>query len=127
MKKFHSYKGGKKPSRLMQILIIAIVLSAIAVTIFISGKKHDEIARFAEQQFDQQQLGLARLAARGIELLIDHLIDDLHNLSRFASVQRIEPGILQVMEELYVTFPPQTSVRRLDKNGILRFIYPYEG
>jgi PAS domain S-box-containing protein len=39
----------------------------------------------------------------------------------------MEPGILERMEVLYQGIPPQTSSRRLDKNGILRFIYPNEG
>jgi len=39
----------------------------------------------------------------------------------------MEPGILERMEVLYMGIPPKTSSRRLDKNGILRFIYPNEG
>ena len=48
-------------------------------------------------------------------------------LSNFSVVQRMETGILDRMEVLYQGIPPQTSSRRLDKNGILRFIYPNEG
>jgi len=97
------------------------------VTIFLGKKNHHETIRLATEQFNQQQLILARSAARGIEAFIADVDDDLLSLSNFPVVQRMETGILDRMKVLYQGIPPQTSSRRLDKNGILRFIYPNEG
>lgn len=125
--KISSYKNGKMPSVLLYIIIIAITLAAIAVTIFLGKKNHRETIRLATEQFSRQQLILARSAARGIETFIVDVDDDLFALSNFPVVQRMETGILDRMEVLHQGIPSQTSSRRLDKNGILRFIYPNEG
>jgi PAS domain S-box-containing protein len=122
-----SFKNGKMPSALLYIIIIAITLAAIAVTIFLGKKNHRETIRLATEQFNRQQLILARSAAKGIEHFIADVDDDLLALSNFPVVQKMETGILDRMEVLYQGIPPQTSSRRLDKNGILRFIYPNEG
>jgi PAS domain S-box-containing protein len=125
--KVPSYKNGKKPSVLLYITIIAITLAAIAVTIFLGKKNHRETIRLATEQFNRQQLILARSAAKGIETFIADVDNDLLALSNFPVVQKMQTGILDRMEVLYQGIPPQTSSRRLDKNGILRFIYPNEG
>ena len=122
-----SYKNGKKPPVLVCVLIIAITLTAIAGTVFLGQKNHRETVRLATEEFNQQQLILARSAATGIETFVADTDDDLLALSSFPVVQKIEPGILERMEVLYMGIPPKTSSRRLDKNGILRFIYPNEG
>jgi len=122
-----SYKDGKQPSVLRCVLIIAVTLTAIAVTIFLGQRNHRETVRLATEQFNQQQLILARSAVTGIETFMADLDDALLALSNFAVVRRMEPGILERMEVLYTGIPTQTSFRRLDKNGILRFIYPNEG
>ncbi|MBN1840744.1 MAG: GAF domain-containing protein [Deltaproteobacteria bacterium] len=122
-----SYKDGKQPSVLLCGLIIAVTLTAIAVTIFLGQRNHHETVRLATEQFNRQQLILARSAGTGIETFMADVDDDLLALSNFAVVQRMEPGILERMEVLYTGIPTQTSFRRLDKNGILRFIYPNEG
>ena len=122
-----SYKNGKRPSVLLYIIIIAITVAAIAVTIFLGKKNYRETIRLATEQFNRQQLILARSAAKGIETFIADVDDDLLVLSNFSVVQRMETGILDRMEVLNQGIPPQTSSRRLDKNGILRFIYPNEG
>jgi PAS domain S-box-containing protein len=125
--KVPSFKNGKRPSVLLYIIIITITVAAIAVTIFLGKKNHRETTRLATEQFNRQQLILARSAAKGIETFIANVDDDLLALSNFPVVQRMETGILDRMEVLYQGIPPQTSSRRLDKNGILRFIYPNEG
>jgi len=122
-----SYKNGKKPPVLVCVLIIAITLTAIAGTVFLGQKNHRETVRLATEEFNQQQLILARSAATGIETFVADTDDDLLALSSFPVVQKMEPGILERMEVLYMGIPPKTSSRRLDKNGILRFIYPNEG
>ena len=127
-KKDRSYKNGKHPSLFLHIVIIVtITLAAIAVAIFLGQKNYHKTIRLATDQFNQQQLILARSAAAGIETFIADINSDMFALSNLPVVQRMEPGILDQMKILYEAFPPQTSSRRLDKNGILRFIYPKEG
>lgn len=58
--KVPSYNNGKRPSVLLYIIIIAITLTAIAVTIFFGKRNHRETVRLATEQFNQQQLILAR-------------------------------------------------------------------
>jgi hypothetical protein len=120
-------KKGKRPSAWLQILVVSVTLAAIAAAVFLSYRDHRETLRLATTQFNQQQLILARSAATGIETFIAGMNDDLLSLSVFPVVQRMEPGILERMKALYMGTPPETSSRRLDKNGILCFIYPNEG
>ena len=111
----------------LQVLIVAITLIAVAVVIFLDRQTYRETEKMATEQFNQQQLILARSAARGIETFVNSAVDDLLALSELPSVQRMEPDILEEMRSMFIGFPPETSSRRLDKNGILRFIYPDEG
>ncbi len=41
-------------------------------------------------------------------------------------MQKMEPCIQKELKAMYLSFPSGTSLRRLDKNGTLRFIYPNE-
>jgi hypothetical protein len=83
-----SFKNGKMPSILLYIIIIAITLAAIAVTIFLGKKNYRETIRLATEQFNRQQLILARSVAKGIETFIADVNDDLLMLSNFSVVQR---------------------------------------
>ena len=56
------------------------------MTIFIGKRKHRETIRLATQQFNKQQLILARSAATGIESFIADIDDDLLALSNFPVV-----------------------------------------
>jgi len=123
----HSYNKDRRPSTLLLVFVIILTLAAIVTTIYLSNKKHKEIVRLVTEQFNQQQLILARSAAISIEYFIADIEDDLLALSKLPVVQKMEPGILEKMEILFGGIPPQTSSRRLDKNGILCYIYPSEG
>jgi PAS domain S-box-containing protein len=126
MKKAIKNKG-KRPPVWVLAVVIAITLATVAVVVFLSSQTYVETRKMAIEQFNQQQLILAHSAAAGIEYFVADIGDDMLALSSFPVVQRMEPGILEQMEILYKGIPPQTSSRRLDKNGILRFIYPNEG
>ncbi len=71
-------------------------------------------------------MALARSAATGIEHSIINVEDVLLGLSELPVVQKMEPGIQAELKALSLGFPSETSLRRLDKNGTLRFIYPHE-
>ena len=123
----HSYNKDRRPSTLLLVFVIILTLIAIGTTIYLSNKNHNEIKRLATEQFNQQQLILARSAALSIEYFIADIEDDALVLSRLPVVQKMEPGILEKMEIVFGGIPPQTSSRRLDKDGVLRYIYPFEG
>ena len=125
--KHSSNKNGKRSLLWRQVPIVAITFIAVMVAILLNRQAYRETREMAKEQFNHQQLILARSAAAGIETFITAVDDDLLALSNFPAVQRMEPGILERMEVLYMGIPPQTSSRRLDKNGILRFVYPNEG
>ncbi len=117
----------KRRGGLQQVLIAAVTLIAVAVAIFLSGRTYRETRKMAIEQFHQQELILARSVAIGIRGFIEYLEDDLLALSGFPVVQRMEPGILKTMKVLFMGIHLQTSYRRLDKDGILRFIYHNKG
>ncbi len=125
--KTHSYSKDRRPSTLLLVFVIILTLAAIITTIYLSNKNHNEIERLATEQFNQQQLILARSAARAIEYFMANIEDDVLNLSELPVVQKMEPEILEMAEILFRGIYPKTSSRRLDKNGILRYIYPFEG
>lgn len=123
----YSYSKDRRPSTLLLVFVIILTLAAIITTIYLSDRNHREIVRLATEQFNQQQLILARSAAIGIEHFIADIEDDVLALSKLPVVQRMEYGTLENMEIVFGGIPPQTSSRRLDKNGVLRYIYPFEG
>ncbi len=126
-KKTPSPKREKGFSARRYVLVIGITVAIIAVTICIGIRNYREAVWLSTEQFNQQQLILARSAATGIDNYVAGVYDDLQTLSHFPIVQRMQPGILEYMELFYKGTPVQTSSRRLDKNGTLRFIYPQEG
>ena len=123
----HSYHKDRRPSTLLLIFVIILTLAAIITTIYLSDRNHREIVRLATEQFNQQQLILARSAAIGIEHFMADIEYDVLTLSELPTVQKMEPGILETAEILFRGIYPKSSSRRLDKNGILRYIYPFEG
>jgi hypothetical protein len=122
----HSHSKDRRPSTLLLVFVIVLTLAAIITVVYLNNKNYHEIERLATEQFNQQQLILARSAAISIKHFIADIEDDALALSKLPVVQKMEPGILEKMQILFEGIPPQTSSRRLDKDGILRYIYPFE-
>ena len=80
----------KKPSALLHVIIVAVTLAAIAVTIFFAQKNHRETIRLSTEQFNQQQLILARLAVVGIQHFMAEIEDEICTLSNSPAVQKME-------------------------------------
>ena len=123
LKKPLDEKGGAIRTQVVIIIVIAI---AIIVAIILSNQAYSDTKERATDQFNQQQLELARSTATGIENFIINIEDDLLGLSELPGVQSMEPCIQTELKAIYFGFPSETSLRRLDKNGSLRFIYPNE-
>ncbi|MCD6333974.1 MAG: hypothetical protein J7M27_01405 [Candidatus Latescibacteria bacterium] len=123
----HVSQNRKRPPLWLQVLIIAITLTALAVAIFLGNQTHREARKMAAEQFNQQQLILARSAATGIEAYYKELRNALSGLTKLPSIQQMSPECLRCIQHVYWGFPPRTSIRLLDSKGFLRFIYPFEG
>ena len=122
----NSSKNGKRSLLRQQVLIVAITLTAVAVVILLSRRAYHETREMATEQFNQQQLILARSAATGIEGYYKELSETLSSLAQLPSIQRMAPECLRCMQHTYWGFPPRTSLRLLDSDGLLRFIYPFD-
>jgi hypothetical protein len=55
----------------LQVLIVAITLIAVAMVVFLGSQTYRETRKMATEQFNQQQLILARSTATGIETYIN--------------------------------------------------------
>ena len=122
-----NHNNTQRPTLWPQILIAALTLAAVAAILLLSRQTYRETRELAVEQFNQQQLILARSAAAGIESYYQELSQALVSLAKQPSIQQMAPECLQCMQHTYWGFPPRTSIRLLDKDGVLRYIYPFEG
>jgi PAS domain S-box-containing protein len=123
----NSSKNGKRPLLWQQVLIVAITLTAVTVVILLGRQIYRETREMATEQFNQQQLILARAAAAGIEAYYKELSNALSSLANLPNIQHMASESLTCIQHTYWGFPPRTSIRLLDSDGILRFIYPLDG
>ena len=123
----NSSTNGKRPLLWQQVLIVAITLTVVAVAILLGRQTYRETRERATEQFNQQQLILARAAAAGIEAYYKELSDALSSLANLPNIQHMASESLTCIQHTYWGFPPRTSIRLLDSDGILRFIYPFDG
>lgn len=79
----------------LQVLIVAITLIAVAMVVFLGSQTYRETRKMATEQFNQQQLILARSTATGIETYIKELSATLSLLSKLPSIQQMDPECLQ--------------------------------
>ena len=123
-----SFFGGtiKRPSIWLQSLIFTVTLSAVLITIFFAYRSYTQNRLTALNDFNDQQLILARSAAAGIETLFAEVKAALSAAVSLSAIQRISPDSLDYMRHMSNGFLPKTSVRRLDEQGILRYIYPHD-
>ena len=85
----NSYHKDRRPPTLLLVFVIILTLAAIITTIYLSDRNHREIVRLATEQFNQQQLILARSAAISIEHFIADIEDDVFALSKLPVVQKM--------------------------------------
>ena len=119
--------NGKRPPIWLQVFIVAITLTAIAAAVFLSSQTYRETEKLAAEQFNQQQLILARSAATSIEAYFEGPTSELSSLVNLPEVQQMTPECLKLMQHAYLGFPRRTSIQLLDSKGILQLIYPFDG
>ena len=127
MKTKINIQSGKRPLLWLQVLIVAITLIAVAVAIFLGSQTFRVTKKMAMEQFNRQQLILACSAADGIDAYLQGIAAELSSLTNLPEVQLMTPECLKYMQHAYYGSPPRTSIRRLDSNGVIRMIYPFEG
>ena len=120
----NSPTNDKRPLAWLRVLLVVATAAAVAITIFLSERTFRETKKIATEQFNQQQLILAQSAARGIESYFKELSVGLQSLAKMPQFRQTDPECMQCMEHTYWGFPTRTSLRLLDKDGALRFIYP---
>ncbi len=110
------------------ILSLLVVLSLIIVLgQFFHQSLQDEMA----EQFNQQQLLLAREVAMNIESFVDHVYKNLKVISQLPQIDRIhlQPACKQVAESINFSLQDEAlvTIRVIGKNGILLYDSSYPG
>lgn len=119
--------GTRRPSWGLQAFIIAVTALSVIITVFVGYRSCDNSMLMALDQFNNQQMILARSTASSIETYFSEVSSTLSSEARTLPVQLMTPDCLEHVKHMYEGFLPRTSVRRLDERGVLRFIYPFEG
>ena len=110
------------------ILSLLVVLSLIIILgQFFHQSLQDEMA----EQFNKQQLLLAREVALNIESFVDHVYKNIKVISQLPQIDRIhlQPACRQVAESINFSLQNEAliTIRVIDKNGILLFDSSYPG
>ncbi len=110
------------------ILSLLVVLSLIIILgQFFHQSLQDEMA----EQFNKQQLLLAREVAINIESFVDHVYKNIRVISQLPQIDRIhlQPACKQVAESINFSLQNEAliTIRVLDKHGILLFDSSYPG
>ena len=114
----------KHPAWWIQITIVSITVIAVAITTFLGIRTYDTTRQTVLEQFNQNQLILARSAAAGIETYFSEVMAALVSATKVTAIKEMTNDCLEYMQNMYLGFIPRTSIRRLDEHGVLRFIYP---
>lgn len=122
----------KERIQLHRILkMVAIVTTLLVVlALYLGMSTARQMKGIIRDQFNQQQLALARTLAATIEDQIQNAHDDLALLNSFAAIQYAEPG---EYESLLLTALPVlyrdnlVEIRRVDRNGKVLFVANDEG
>ncbi len=110
------------------ILSILIVLSLI---IILGQFFHQSLQEEMAEQFNKQQLLLAREVAMNIESFIDHVYKDIHVIARLPEIRNIRRNhhVRAVAEDLNFTIQNEVlvTIRVLDRNGIVLYDSAFPG
>jgi len=117
----------KRPAWWIQITIVSITVIAVGITTFLGIRTYGTTRHTALEQFNQHQLILAHSAAAGIETYFSEVKAALVSATKVKAIQDMTENSLEYMQNMYLGFIPRTSIRRLDDEGVLRFIYPSDG
>lgn len=109
------------------VFIALIIITVTLIAIYINKKSRHELRHMAACQYGVQQLMEAKLVASAIEKYFDRFISDLYFM---ANADQGLSSILPFNEFFYKKYSGLqnfTSIRFLETQGMLTFIYPSEG
>ena len=110
------------------ILSLLVVLSLI---IILGQFFHQSLQEEMAEQFNQQQLLLAREVAMNIESFVDHVYKNIRVISQLPQIDRIhlQPACRSIAESINFSLQNEAliTIRVIDKNGILLFDSSYPG
>lgn len=114
----------KRHSWWFQIIIISVTIIAISITSFLGIRTYNTTRQTAIEQFNQHQLILAKSTGAGIETYFNEIKAALVSATKVSPIRNMTPECLEYMQNMYLGFIPKTSIRRIDEQGVLRYIYP---
>ncbi|KAF5433133.1 Signal transduction histidine kinase [Candidatus Methanophagaceae archaeon] len=103
------------------ILVICIIL--IGIVTFLGFKTHGEVEELVQQQFNEQQLLLARQAALGIGEFADERVTIIEIIARDRSEDSID-DITGCFKSIYEETSGFYSIEFVDANGVVVYGYP---
>jgi hypothetical protein len=103
------------------ILVICIILICIVASL--GFKTHGEVEEIVQEQFNEQQLLLARQAALGIEGFADERVTIIEILARDRSGDSIA-NITRCFTTIYEETSGFYSIEFIDTNGVVVYGYP---
>jgi len=115
--------------RILKIVVV-VTLLLVALALYLGISTARQMKAIIRDQFNQQQLALARTLAATIDDQIQNARNDLALLNSFAAIQYAEVG---EYENLLLTALPVLyrdnllEIRRVDRNGKILFIANDEG
>ncbi len=110
-----------KIDNIVIILVICVIL--ICVVTLLGFKSHGEVEDLVQQQFNEQQLMLARQAALGIEGFADERVTIIEILARDRSGDSIS-DITGCFKTIYEETSGFYSIEFIDANGVVVYGYP---
>jgi len=110
----------KRDNRVVILVICIILICTVALLGF---KTHGEVKEIVQEQFNEQQLLLARQAALGIEGFADERVTIIEILARDRSGDSIA-NITRCFTTIYEETSGFYSIEFIDTNGVVVYGYP---
>ena len=117
----------KHPSLKVQVIVVLLTTASIVAVVMYAIWSYKAGRAVALEQFNQEQLVLARFGAAAIQTFFNEVFDALAETAKEPDVQEMSSECVRHMRRLYAGFIPRTSIRRVDERGNLRFIVPFKG
>jgi len=112
-----------KVNRDNRLVILVICIILICIVTFLGFKTHGEVEELVQQQFNEQQLLLARQAALGIGEFADERVTIIEILARDRSEDSID-NITGCFKPIYEETSGFYSIEFIDTNGVVVYGYP---
>ena len=112
-----------KVKRYNVVIILAICIILTGIVTFMGIKCHGEVKETVQEQFNEQQLMLARQAALGIEGFADERVTIIEILARDRSGDSIT-NTTQCFKTIYEETRGFYSIEFIDANGVVVSGYP---